>query len=461
VKIWRGLRTRIVLGSILCGMLGLVICWAMTRRTVRDAIQSGFAPYVHRTLDHGELARCQRDPAHFTTRIGRGARLDAYDESKLASENRDSPPLDKALYRRLVSGDPNPIKYLRLGSAEATTMLVRAADSGPCALVQVTWPPHRMARRRYFYLMLTGSLVVMAVAAALGMFVVVQPLTRRIDKLRRAAGAVGSPDGYVSARDPASDEIGDLSASLDRAHARICADAETLEEKQRALERHLADIAHDLKTPMASLQIALEQATKQTENRDLSDLLKGSLNDVIYLNALTTNLRLACQLRDGWNPAEWSPGVDLGETVDRVVARARYFARNRGIALDAARPDVPVFASCHPTAVEQAITNLVENAIAYGDVGGHVAVVLEAGPKGFTLLVADDGPGVPPAEMPRLGERTFRTDEARQRDPSGSGLGLAITSEICKRCGWRLAFEPHEPRGLRVSIAGPTGPTPT
>jgi signal transduction histidine kinase len=461
VKIWRGLRTRIVVGSILCGMLGLVVSWAMIRRTMREAIQSGFAPSVYRTLDHGELARCQRDPAHFTTRIGRGARLDAYDERTLASENSESPPLDKALYRRLVSGEPSPIRYLRFGSAEATTMLVRAADSGPCALVQVTWPPHRMARRRYFYLMLTGSLVVTALAAALGMFVVVQPLTRRVEKLRRAAGAVGSPDEYVSERDPAPDEIGDLSASLDRAHARIRADAESLEEKQRALERHLADIAHDLKTPMASLQIALEQATKQSDNRELSDLLKGSLNDVIYLNALTTNLRLACQLRDGWNPAEWSPGVDLGETVDRVVARARYFARNRGIALDAARPDVPVFASCHPTAVEQAITNLVENAIAYGDVGGHVAVVLEVDPRGFTLLVIDDGPGVPPAEMPRLGERTFRTDEARQRDPSGSGLGLAITSEICKRCGWKLAFEPQAPRGLRVSIAGPTERAPT
>jgi signal transduction histidine kinase len=142
--------------------------------------------------------------------------------------------------------------------------------------------------------------------------------------------------------------------------------------------------------------------------------------------------------------------------VERVVARARYFAKNRGIALDAARPDVPVFAACHPTAVEQAITNLVENAIAYGDAGGHVAVLLEKGARGFSLVVADDGPGVPPAEMPRLGERTFRTDEARQRDPSGSGLGLAIASEICKRCDWKLSFEAHEPRGLCVTIAGAT-----
>jgi signal transduction histidine kinase len=460
VKIWRGLRTRIILGSILCGLLGLGVSWAMIRRTARDAIQSGFAPYVHRTLDHGELDRCQRDPAHWSARLGRGARLDAYDEAKLDSENDDSPPLDPTLYRRLMNGEPSPVKFLHFGGEEVTGMLVRAAESGPCALVQVTWPPHTSGRRRFFYFMLTGSLVVIAAAAALGVFVVVQPLTRRIAKLRRAAGAVGSPEGYLSAHDPAPDELGDLSSGLDRAHARIRADADRLEERQRTLERYLADIAHDLKTPIASLQIALEQATKQSESRDMSELLKGSLSDVIYLDALTTNLRLACQLREGWNPAAGSPGVDLGETVDRVVARARYFARNRGMALEAARPDVPVYASCHPTALEQAITNLVENAIAYGEKGGHVAVVLEAGPTSFTLVVADDGPGVPPAEMPRLGERTFRTDEARQRDPSGSGLGLAITSEICGRCGWKLSFEPHEPRGLRVSIAGPTVPAP-
>jgi signal transduction histidine kinase len=336
-------------------------------------------------------------------------------------------------------------------------MLVRVAESGPCALVQVTWPPHTSRQRRLFYFLLSGSVV--ALAAAPGVFVAVQPMTGRIGRLRRAAGAVGSPEGYVSAQDAGSDELSDLSTSLDRAHARIRADADRLEERQRALERYLGDIAHDLKTPIASLQIALEQATKQSHNRDLSDLLKGSLNDVIYLDALTTNLRLACQLREGWNPAEGV--VDLGETVDRVVARARYFAKNRGMALEAARPDVPVFAACHPTAVEQAITNLVENAIAYGDPGGHVAVVLEADRTSFSLVVTDDGPGVPPAEMPRLGERTFRTDEARQRDPSGSGLGLAITSEICKRCGWKLSFEPHEPRGLVVGVAGPRAPVPS
>jgi signal transduction histidine kinase len=122
--------------------------------------------------------------------------------------------------------------------------------------------------------------------------------------------------------------------------------------------------------------------------------------------------------------------------------------------LDVARPDGALMVRCQPTAAEQAITNLVENAVAYGDPGGHVAVVLEWRGDRFSLVVVDDGPGVLPAELPRLGERTFRSDEARQRDPNGSGLGLAITSEICQRCGWSLSFARNEPKGLEVRIEG-------
>ncbi len=241
---------------------------------------------------------------------------------------------------------------------------------------------------------------------------------------------------------------------MDQAHARIRTDAEALESRQEDLERHLADVAHDLRTPIASLQIALAQAAERSSDPVLVELLRGSIRDVVYLAGLTANLRLAYQLRDGWNPGALGSSVDLGELAERVVARVRYFARNRGMSLEVARPDGPIVVTCHPTAAEQALTNLVENAVAYGNPGGHVAVVLEAGTRGFSLVVADDGPGVLPSELPRLGERTFRSDEARQRDPSGSGLGLAIASEVCAHCGWSLAFERIEPRGLSVVIRG-------
>jgi signal transduction histidine kinase len=432
-----------------------LVSWFLIRRTTRETLQTGIIHYIHRAVDGAELARCESAPEAWSLALDRGGRLDGYDEHTLRSENASAPPLDSVLYGRLRAGELAPVKLPQFGTEQGAAMLLRAAPRGPCSLIQATWPPHPMRGRRFFYLLLGGALLVMTLAAGLGVVAVVAPLTRRIDRLRGAAGRVGSLAGYVSACDAHHDELGELSVILDDAHARIRADAERLEERQRALERFLADVAHDLKTPIASLQIALEQAAKLSREEPLGEILKGSLKDVVYLAALTTNLRLACQLRDGWDPAAGDPRVDLAETVERVVARARYFAKNRGIELDVARPDGAMMARCQPTAAEQAITNLVENAVAYGDPGGHVAVVLEWRGDRFSLLVVDDGPGVLPAELPRLGERTFRSDEARQRDPSGSGLGLAITSEICERCGWLLSFGRNEPKGLEVRIEGP------
>jgi signal transduction histidine kinase len=202
------------------------------------------------------------------------------------------------------------------------------------------------------------------------------------------------------------------------------------------------------------VQLALERGSDVAADPALAELLHGALKDIVYLGGLTANLRLASQLRGGWSPAATVTPVDLRDTVERVAGRARILARRGGIALDVAVPDEPVPASCDPVAAEQAIGNVVDNAVAYGDRGGHVAVVLEWEGGRFLLRVEDDGPGVPAAELPRLGERTFRSDEARRRDPRGSGLGLAITTEVCERCGWALAFDSPAPRGLRVTIRG-------
>jgi len=104
--------------------------------------------------------------------------------------------------------------------------------------------------------------------------------------------------------------------------------------------------------------------------------------------------------------------------------------------------------------VEQALTNVLQNAIIHGEGDGAVEVTLRGDDDGFVVEVLDDGPGVPPEHLPRLGERAYRSDDARVRDPKGSGLGLAITSEVCDRFGWALSFEPRAPRGLRVTIRG-------
>ena len=108
-----------------------------------------------------------------------------------------------------------------------------------------------------------------------------------------------------------------------------------------------------------------------------------------------------------------------------------------------------------PFIAERALSNIVHNAVTHGERGGNVAVVLEVIEDQFELMVSDDGPGVPPEDLSMLAERTFRSDEARQRDVPGQGLGLAITHEIARRSGWTLAFACVEPRGLQVTLTGP------
>ena len=257
--------------------------------------------------------------------------------------------------------------------ASGGALVHRTGDSGPCAIVQTTWPAQPVEGDFLAWIPI-GALFTAAAAAGIGLFALVRPVER-------------------------------------------------IEQRRLELQRHLADVAHDLKTPISSLHIALEQAIDGNRDAAVGQLLSSALDDTVYLAALTSNLRLASEMREGWDPSASGATVDLTEVVDRVVTRAQFFARRKGIALEVAVPDGATRAGCDPVAAEQAISNVVENSVTHGESGEHVAVLLERRGEGFTLTVVDDGPGVRDAVLPHLGERTFRSDEARQRDPRGSGLG--------------------------------------
>jgi signal transduction histidine kinase len=121
------------------------------------------------------------------------------------------------------------------------------------------------------------------------------------------------------------------------------------------------------------------------------------------------------------------------------------------IELNFAVPESPVIVSADVTLLEQALSNLVDNAIRYNRSGGHVAIVLDSG---FVLRVVDDGPGVSEADMSRLTARRFRSEEARTRRDDGQGLGLAITVEALDRLGYTLTFSRPAEGGLAAEIRG-------
>ena len=105
------------------------------------------------------------------------------------------------------------------------------------------------------------------------------------------------------------------------------------------------------------------------------------------------------------------------------------------------------------TLLEQAVSNVVYNAVRYNRAGGHVAVLLEAAePAGVRIRVLDDGPGVPPERLARLRERGYRADEARTRNPDGQGLGLHITQRVVDAHGMTLDLHETQGGGLTVDI---------
>jgi signal transduction histidine kinase len=151
--------------------------------------------------------------------------------------------------------------------------------------------------------------------------------------------------------------------------------------------------------------------------------------------------------------------------VTRVVGRHRPIARQHDVSIDAAIPDHPVQTRADVTLLEQAVSNVVYNAVRHNRAGGHVAVLLlerandasrpdAPAQARFCVRVLDDGPGVAPELLAHLAERGFRSERARSRSPEGHGLGLHITKRVLDAHGMQLRFSTPESGGLSAEIEG-------
>jgi signal transduction histidine kinase len=257
-----------------------------------------------------------------------------------------------------------------------------------------------------------------------------------------------------------SDEIAELARAFNEAGAKVRVQLGALEERDRTLRAFLADTTHDVMIPLTVLVGHLSNLRKRLAAKgavEEADLLPA-LQEVQYLASLIHNLGAAAKLEAGEPLVERHP-VDLGALVERVVERHRPVAEPAGIAVEFGVPEGPVVVEGDVTLIEQAVSNIVHNAVRYNRQGGHVAVLLEetAAPAGFRLRVVDDGPGVPESELQRLGERRRRGDEARQRQPGGLGLGLHIAFGVAERHGFRMSLARSEYGGLEVTITGALG----
>ncbi len=284
------------------------------------------------------------------------------------------------------------------------------------------------------------------------------PLVSRARRLEREVRRAAA-DRYAKPVElTGSDELTRLGTAFNEAGAALHEAIEVAERRESTLRRFVENTAHDVGTPLTVLHGHLANLQRGPD----AEALKGAVEETQYIAALLGNLATAAQLEDMEAPPE-RHRVDLGQLIERVVARHRPLARERGVELEFATPERPVHVAAEVTLLERALGNPVHNAVQHGGDGGHVTVHLEVtgdALERFRLRVLDDGPGVRADQIEQLSERSWRGDAARQRFPDGHGLGLAIAREIADRHGFDFDLAPNEPTGLTVTFEGPLANEP-
>jgi signal transduction histidine kinase len=282
------------------------------------------------------------------------------------------------------------------------------------------------------------------------------PTVRRIRALTAEVHRAAETRYAAPVRAAGSDEIAELARAFNQAGAKVREQIAALEERERTLRDFLANTTHDVMLPLTVLLGHLSGFRRRVlEGGRIEEAqLVPAIQEAQYLASLIHNLGAAAKLEAG-EPLVERHAVELGALVERVVERHRPVAGPAGVGVEFGVPERPVVVEGDVTLVEQAVSNLVHNAVRYNRAGGHVAVLLDEEAPGFRLRVVDDGPGVPDEDLARLVERRRRGDAARQRHPHGLGLGLHIARGVAERHGFRLELRRSEHGGLEATLSGP------
>ena len=262
---------------------------------------------------------------------------------------------------------------------------------------------------------------------------------RPVEELRLAADAVAESGGPGSLPVPSSGELGALAATLNSMLDRLDASA----KRQSAF---VADAAHELRSPIASLTTAIEVATTHPESCPREELLTDLSADVSRMGSLVEDLLVLARVGSRRiNPRE----IDLAAVVARSREESLTAQTSSGVGLQILGSGV---ARGDAAASQRVVRNLLANALRHAS--AQVTVVIADG----EVRVSDDGAGIAPADRERVFERFVRLDAAREREAGGSGLGLAMARELAREQGGDVTLDASESGGLLATFTLPRLP---
>jgi signal transduction histidine kinase len=292
--------------------------------------------------------------------------------------------------------------------------------------------------------MLVGTAVGM-VAVLLGMLLV-RAVVSPLRAVQQAAGHIAAGD--LSQRVPVTtqDEIGRLGRQFNEM-------ADSLQRNEGLRRRLMADVAHELRTPLSVMRAQVEALQD-----GVFDLSPGNLlpihDQALLLGRLVDDLRDLALAEAGHLPMERAP-VDLANTLRRITTGFEPRARAEGqrLVVDVPETLAPVYADTQR--LEQVLGNLIDNALRHTPQGGTITVRGEATEANVIMTVGDDGQGIAPEHLPHVFDRFYRADPARSRTEGGTGLGLAIARQIVQAHDGCITVQSEPGRGATFAVRLP------
>ena len=278
-----------------------------------------------------------------------------------------------------------------------------------------------------------------------GGFAMSRGMLGRVDEINQTTRRIMAGDlGQRIPLGGSRDEFDQLAANLNA----------MLDQIERLLEgmRQVTDnVAHDLRTPLNRLRTRIEVALMgELDRAESRAVLEQTLLDAETMIGTFNALLDIARAEAGSDRTAFAP-VDLAKLCQDLAELYGPLAEDKGVTFEHSCPtDVKVLANQHLLA--QAIANLLDNAIKYTPAGGAVRLSIEDGPRGPTIAVVDNGPGIPADQRERALARFVRLDATRSS--SGNGLGLSLVNAVAKRHGARLVLDDNHP-GLAVRLEFP------
>jgi two-component system, OmpR family, phosphate regulon sensor histidine kinase PhoR len=280
------------------------------------------------------------------------------------------------------------------------------------------------------------------------------------DLLERARKAGKPQREEIEIKTPPARHLTVYVAPLDEADGPgavlVFEDTSELKRLERVRQEFVANVSHELKTPLAVIQACAEAlqdgAVEDVEVR--GPFLQQIADQSARLHALILDMLSLAKVESG--EAEFDlESISVAEMVAACVDRHRPRAEAKGMSLETTPPGSDLHVWADGEALAQILDNLVDNAVKYTQAGGVVRMNWEGNAEGVCIGVEDNGPGIPEVDLPRVFARFYRVDRARSRELGGTGLGLAIVKRLVQAMNGSVAVQSAMGKGTKFTVCLP------